>query len=183
MKRWIMAACAAAALFGAQAQAEERCGAELHMRSGETRAYFRDVLGACRRDGYCSAVVALPDRSGGGAAWAAQLRIARPLAGEPYQVEVAATTPMPASTPVPMKLVFARTQFALDAGATQSISGNEYRLADQTIADAVVQSAKAARNLRWTYQGEGGPATATFPLNGMTAALTWIDCMTAQPAH
>lgn len=181
MKRWLLALCAMAAAFGTQAQAEERCGAELHTRFGETRAYFRDVLAACRQDGYCSAVVALPDRSGAGAAWTAQLRIARPLAGEPYQVEVAATTPMPASSPLPMTLAFARTQHALAAADFQSTSTNEYRLADQATADAVVQSAKRARSLRWTYQSEVGPATATFPLNGMTAALTWIDCMTTQP--
>ena len=174
---WFAAIVAVGALLGGVANAEERCGATLHSRFGETRAYFRDTLAACRRDGYCSAVVALPDRTGGGAAYAAQLRVARRLAGEPYEVEFVAVTPMPSPTQGSMILTFPAEVNLANVIALKPQSANEFRITDQDVADDVVRRLKRARSARWTYTGEAGPHTANFPLRGMTAALTWIDCM------
>jgi hypothetical protein len=158
------------------AAAETTCGAAIHNRFGETRAYFRDVLAACRQDNYCSAVVALPDPSHQ-AAYAAQLRVARPHPAVDYQVEFVATTPMPAGGGAPMSLSIGADTVDLASAALNANSGNEFRVGDQGVADDIVNRLKAGRTARWTYQGENGPASATFPLRGMTAALSWIDCM------
>jgi hypothetical protein len=181
MRGWIAATAAAVAMLGAgEAAAEQVCGASVHSRFGETRAYFRDVLGACRPDGYCSAVVALADD--GGAAYRQQLRVARPTPAAAYQVEFVAVSPMPAADPRPMSLAFAGRKIDLtDAIGLTPQSGNEYRLSNQDVADDVVARLKRAREARWTYQSDAGASTAIFPLRGMTAALIWIDCMGARP--
>ena len=75
------------------ASAAQRCGATTHTTFGETRAYFQNSLGACRPDGYCSVVLALPAPAGE-AMYAQQFRIARPTPGAPYAVELVAATPM-----------------------------------------------------------------------------------------
>lgn len=81
MSRFLAATATVATLLSAgAAQAADRCGAQTHMRFGETRAYFGNTLAACRPDGYCSAVVAIADPSGQ-AAWRHQLRVARPSPG------------------------------------------------------------------------------------------------------
>ena len=177
MRHLIVAALATCGLATFPAHAEILCGVQTHSRYEETRSYFSDVLGACRPDGYCSAIVALKDKTGQ-AAWLQQLRVARPSAGAPYQVEVAATTPMPAATPTPMRFEIAGRAVAFaDLSKLKAIAGNEYRIADQPIADDVVKRLRAGRSMRWTYQSETGPARATFSLRGMSAALDWIDCM------
>lgn len=161
------------------AAADTVCGASTHARYGETRAYFRDVLGACRPDGYCSAVVALTDD--GGAQYRQQLRIARPTAGAPYQVEFVAVSPSAKDDPAPMSLAFSRRTIDLAGAFTRTQSTNEYRVTTQSMADDIVSNLKRSRQARWTYQSVAGPSTAAFPLNGLTAALTWIDCMGARP--
>jgi hypothetical protein len=167
-------------LGAGEAAADQVCGASVHSRFGETRAYFRDVLGACRPDGYCSAVVALTDD--GGAAYRQQLRVARPTPAAAYQVEFVAVSPMPAADPGPMSLAFAgRTINLADAIGPTPQSSNEYRLSSEDMADDVVARLKRAREVRWTYRSVAGASTATFPLRGMTAALAWIDCMGARP--
>lgn len=178
MRHLFAAMVAVSAMFGAAAQAETLCGATLHERSSETRAYFRDALAACRRGGYCSVVVALPDRTGGGAAYAQQLRIARPLAGAPYQVEFVAVAPMPSQTQPSMIITFpAEVNLAAVIALTPQ-SANEFRIADQAVANDVVTRLKRARSARWTYTSDNGqPHTAIFPLRGVTAALAWVDCM------
>jgi len=167
---------AALAMFGAGvASAEVRCGASTHERFGEKRAYFRDVLGACRPDGYCSAVVALTDD--GGAQYRQQLRVARTVAGAPYQVEFVAVSPMPTPEPTPTSLAFGQRTIDLGSALAQTQSMNEFRVSAQNLTDDIVANLKAARQAQWTYQSVAGPSTAVFPLNGMTAVLAWIDCM------
>jgi hypothetical protein len=176
----ILAAVSVLAAFGAgSAAAEPVCGATTHIRFGETRAYFQDVLAACRPTGYCSVVGEVADPTHA-AAFRQQLRVARPAPGAPYQVQFAATDPMPADDAAPMALAFAGTGFDLSDHFAATDSANEYRIADQMTADSVVGELKKARTVRWTYQSPAGPAAATFPLNGLTAALDWIDCMGAK---
>lgn len=174
--RTMLAAVSVVTALGAGGAAADQCGAQTHRRFGETRAYFQDVLAACRPDGYCSVVgeVADPTRQ---AAYRQQFRIARPAPGAPHQVQFAATDPMPADDAAPMALAFAATAFDVTNHFTTTGAVNEYRITDQPMTDSVVGELKKARTVRWTYQSPAGPAGATFPLNGLTAALAWIDCM------
>ena len=179
MREWIAAAALIMCAGGEAMAAEQVCGATVHSRFGETRAYFSDVLGACRPDGYCSAVVALKDD--GGAMYRQQLRVARPSPHAPYQVEFVAVSPMPADDAQPMTLAFGRRTLSLAGaiGPSAPNSANEYRVTSETVADDLVNRMKKAREAGWTYRSVAGPATARFPLRGMTAALTWIDCVGA----
>lgn len=180
--RVLAAAVALTAMATGAATAETRCGATLHQRYGETRAYFRDVLGACRPDGYCSAVVAIKDKDG--AAYLQQLRVAQPLAGEPWQVEFVAVSPTPAEPATPMSLRFGRDTVVLtDAISNVPNVMNEYRVSSQPVTDDIIARLKRGSTVDWTYRSVAGPSTATFPLRGMTAALDWIGCMTTQPPH
>lgn len=162
------------------AAAQEICGAKTHQRFGETRAYFRDVLAACRPDGFCSAVSAIADPAGQ-AAYRAQLRIARPQAGAPHQVEFTAVDPMPTVGPLgSITLRIGRAAFDFgDRDLEESGAVNSWTVADQAAADAIVA---AARTGRWASMGylmdsdKETIATVRFSLRGMTAALAWIDC-------
>jgi hypothetical protein len=161
-----------AVVLAMPAAAHDHCRAPgQHERFGEQRAYFQDVLAACRADGFCSAVVATKARDG--AQFAQQLRIARPSPREAYQVDFAAASPMPAA----LSSVDIRVgRLALNA-PTSAIAGNEFRIAERADIDAVVAAARKSRSLRWTYKTEDGIEAVSFGLRGMTAALTWIDCM------
>lgn len=174
MRRFLAAVSVATAMGAGGASADEVCGAVSHMRFGETRAYFQDVLAACRPDGYCSVVgeVADPTRQ---AAFRQQFRIARPAPGAPHEVQFAATEPMPVQGA--MELSFARTDFDLTNASAMTGAANEFRVTDRAMADQVVTELKRARTARWTYAAGTGPASATFPLNGLRDALAWIDCV------
>jgi len=175
MSRMLAATATVAALLSAgAAQAADRCGAETHMRFGETRAYFGNTLAACRPGGYCSVVVALPDPSGR-AAWRQQLRVARPSPGADYQVELAAADPMPVTGP----MNFTTPGQTVDPGpwlVPTSPGSNEYRVSDPILTRSLVSGLRRQRIARWDYQSVDGPAEAYFSLMGMTAALNWIDC-------
>jgi len=169
-----LAATAALLLSAGAGQAADRCGAATHMRFGETRAYFGDTLAACRPDGYCSAVVALPDPSGR-AAWRQQLRVARPGPGADYQIELAATNPMPVGGP----MNFTTPGQTVDPGpwlVPTPNTANEFRVSDPILTRSLVSGLRRQRIARWTYASADGPAEAYFSLRGMTAALDWIDC-------
>jgi hypothetical protein len=79
-----------------------------------------------------------------------------------------------------MQLSLARTTFDF-TDHRESLAANEYRVTDNAMAESMVAELKRARTARWTYASTSGAANATFPLNGLTAALKWIDCMGAQP--
>lgn len=159
------------------ASAAQRCGATTHTRFDETRAYFQNALGACRPDGYCSVVLALPAPAGE-AMYAQQLRIARPTPGAPYAVELVAATPMNAGDGQPMSVAFGRRPIDLAGKAPlQANNMNLFEITDSATIAAIVSGARRSATLRWTYQAETGPVTAWFALGGVTRALTWIDCM------
>ena len=179
MRKLLAAVSAMTALGAGGAMANPACGAETHRRFGETRAYFQDVLAACRPDGYCSLVgeIAEPSRS---AAYRQQFRVARPTPGAPYAVQFVGVTPMPLTPTGPMSLIFAARAFDLTPAVATTDSVNEYRVTSDETAGAIVAEMKSARSMRWIYEGEHGPASAVFPLNGLSAALEWIDCMGAE---
>ncbi len=161
-------------LSAGAAQAADRCGAQTHMRFGETRAYFGDTLAACRPDGYCSAVVALPDPSGQ-AVYRQQLRVARPSPGADHLVELVAANPMP----VAGSMRFTTPGQTVDPGpwlVPTSPGANEFRVSDPILTRSLVSGLRRQRIARWTYLSDGGPVEAYFSLRGMTAALNWIDC-------
>lgn len=159
------------------ASAAQRCGATVHERYGETRAYFQNTLGACRPDGFCSAVLALtlPDDQ---TAYAQQLRIARPTPGAPYTVTLTAVDPGPTPDGQPMLVAFGRRPIDL-SGKTELRDNviNEWHVTDRAAIEAIVSGARRSATMRWTYQSEAGPVPAWFALGGVTRALTWIDCM------
>ena len=174
MSRLLAATAAAALLTAGAVQAADRCGAATHMRFGETRAWFGNTLAACRPDGYCSVVVALPDPSGQ-AAWRQQLRVARPSPGADYLVELAAADPMP----VTGTMRFTTPGQTVDTGpwlVPTSPGSNEYRVSDPILTRSLVSGLRRQRIARWNYPSTDGPAEAYFSLMGMTAALNWIDC-------
>jgi hypothetical protein len=153
--------------------AHDHCpAAGRHEKFGEQRAYFQDALGACRADGFCSAVVA--NKSKDGAAWAEQLRIAAPAPGAAYAISLATTTASPA--PAATTQVRAGT-LSLQA-AVNATAGNEFTLTDTQQTAALVAAARASRSLRWTFTNDkGGLEAAEFSLRGMAKALDWIACM------
>lgn len=170
----LLAATAALLLSAGAVQAGDRCGAQTHMRFGETRAYFSDTLAACRPDGYCSAVVAIADPSGA-AAYRHQLRVARPSPGADHQVELVAVEPMPADG----AMRFTLPGQTVDPGpwlVPTSPGANEYRVSDPILTRSLVSGLRRQRIARWNYRSADGPAEAYFSLRGMTAALDWIDC-------
>lgn len=175
MSRLLAATTTAALLLAAgTAQAADRCGAETHMRFGETRAYFSDTLAACRPDGYCSAVVAIADPSGQ-AAYRHQLRVARPSPGADYLVELVAVEPMP----VAGVMRFTTPGQTVDPGpwlVPTSPGSNEFRVSDPILTRSLVSGLRRQSIARWNYPSADGPAEAYFSLRGMTAALDWIDC-------
>jgi hypothetical protein len=159
------------------ASAADMCGAQIHTRYGETRAYFGNALGACRPDGYCSAVLALTDPTGQGV-YAQQLRVALPAPGAPYTVELTAVTPMNAGDGQPMSLTVDTVRIDLPAAlAPAPVSINAFEITDPETVTAIVTTLKKSRTARWTYESETGPANAWFALGGLTEALEWIDCV------
>jgi hypothetical protein len=159
------------------ASAAGQCGSPVHSRFGETRAYFQNSLGACRPDGYCSVVLALPDPTGQ-AVYASQFRIARPAPGADHVVELVAVVPMNAGDGQPMSVTFGGRQIDLTGKAPlQTNNANLFEITDAATVDAIVSGAARAGTMRWTYQTETGPSTAWFALGGVTRALAWIDCM------
>ena len=166
------------------ASAAQQCGATTHTVYGETRAWFQNTLGACRPDGYCSAVLALPDATGD-AAFTQQLRIARPTPGAPYDVVLTAVIPSPTDDALPMSVAFGRHPLDLtDTVERRGNVANEWHVTGTENVEAMVRGAMRANTLRWTYQSQNGPTSAWFALGGVTRALAWIDCMaaTASPA-
>lgn len=161
-------------LSAGAAAAADRCGANTHMRYGETRAYFGDTLAACRRDGYCSVVVALADPSGN-AVYSQQLRVARPRPGADHVVELVAANPMP----VRGAMNFTMPGQTVDPGpwlVPTSPGANEFRVSDPILTRSLVSGLRRQRIARWNYRSVSGQAEAYFSLRGMTAALNWIDC-------
>ena len=159
------------------AEAAQQCGAAVHTRFDETRAYFDNSLGACRPDGYCSVVLALPDPSDQ-AVYAQQFRIARPTPGAAYVVELVAVTPMNVGDGQPMSIAFGSRRIDLTGKAPlQANNLNLFEITDPATVSAIVSGARRANGMRWTYQSEVGPAEAWFGLGGVTRALSWIDCM------
>lgn len=156
--------------------AKQICNAKIHQRFGETRSWFKDVLGTCRPNGYCSIVIILTDKQGDGYTYFQQLRIARPHYNAPYQVELVAADPLPKASGHKMLLTVNGTTFDLTNWHIQTDSSNEFRISKQAIANQIVMTMKQAKTAQWTYESVHGSITITFPLRGLNAALRWIDC-------
>jgi hypothetical protein len=178
MRVWSLATAVAILCVGtASVSAATACGSATFTRFGETRANFRDVLAACRPDGYCSALVGIADRTGQ-TAFLQQLRVARPSPNALYRIELAATTPMPSDAPTPMSLQLEGERLDIsNSQAPTSPGANEYRISDSALTTLLVDRFKHGGRVDWTYASNRKLATASFSLNGMMAALDWIDCM------
>jgi hypothetical protein len=175
MRLFLLLLAAIAAALPAAAKTE--CGAKTYLRYGETRAKFGDVLGACRPGGYCSVVSTRPAPPNL-AVYSAQMRIARPSAGAPFQLEFTGVVPMPRAAGTPMSLTVNGTTTDLTAAQAPTSPGtNEFRVSDQAVTDALVTTLTKAKTAKWVYEGETGPATAKFGVHGLPKAIAWIDCM------
>lgn len=175
-KFFAIAAIAAITAFAGTAEAAQVCGAQTHSRFGETRARFGAVLAACRPGGYCSAVSTIA--SEGGAAYAQQLRIARPRPGADHQVELTAVEPLPNRSTRGMRLTFLGQPMNLQRIARLTAnSANAFRITDDIAAKSIVSNARRQSVVRWTYASSNSTTDAYFSLVGMNRALNWIDCM------
>lgn len=180
MIRFTVPAAALLAAFASTASAAEVCGAATHVRYGETRAYFQDVLAACPKDRPCSFVSAQrnPQAPLGESH---TLRVLLPKAGAPLDLALVSVLDRvdPADAGV---LSWGAERLSLKGRmAVRDNVVNEYWLSD---ADADARRLiQQAREATWTYASlDGAPSTARFNLRGATRALAWMECMAKRPA-
>jgi uncharacterized membrane protein len=167
--------------------AEAAAAAAVHGRFGETRAFFRDWLAACRNDGSgtCSAVTYVrdPERPG---EFAAQLRVARPRPGTDFEIVF---TPSVRFTDLtrPMTLRVDDTpaiELAPGSGFGRAGGLNDYGIVDPAIVDALIPRMKYGARLRVDTVDEAGQlARFQFSLMGLTDALRFIDDQRARNAE
>lgn len=178
MKRTLAAGAALAAALGAGAAADETCGAQTHMRWGETRAYHGDWLASCRADGSCVAVThRMDDRAPIG--WSHQARLTRASDAAPTELSFVAVTNY-ADPAQGFIIEVGAHSTEIGAGIDSPGAVNEYRISDPAVAAPIIAQMRAGRFLTWFYisETEQIPASpAEFSLRGVTAALDWIDCM------
>jgi hypothetical protein len=180
-------AATALALWGVLGQgaanAGQICGAQTHMRFGETRAYFQDILAACQPGGKCSLISQAADRTLP-AGFAQQMRVEYERAAlQTPRLSFVAVQPM-ADLSRPTALRLGRTQVDLSGkiGAVGNVA-NEYVITDPAEADGLTTRLLRGRGSAvWTYHGEGeATATrATFGLRGLARARAWAACMLAR---
>ena len=116
-----------------------------------------------------------------GVAWDSQMRI-RPTDQGGYRVSMGATTPMPSSEPVGMRLNFANSSFWFDSPTMwENEASNEFELTHPATNSALVTLLKSGKDVEWVYptlnESEHGAHKTSFSLRGVTKALNWIGCM------
>ena len=145
-------------------------------QDGETRKYFRDWLGACRADGYCSAIAYMNPNPGDGRVADAWLRIGR-HAQEIYweisftPIKVVANPTMPFTV-----LVDGKGETFIGPGEIAPFGAiNDFFLLGAK-AQSVMDQFMPGKATEITFTDEtGATGKANFSLDGLTAALIWID--------
>lgn len=144
--------------------------------AAETRRYFDDWLGACRDDGYCSAIAYVNPNPGDGRVADYWFRIGR-HAQETYW-ELSFTPILVMADPAaPMTLAVddKPEPFTPPAEVAAYGSINDFFFLGGG-AQAVMDRMMPGRRLDVRFTDDtGAPRLATFSLNGLTAALIWID--------
>ena len=169
--------------WAGSASAAAQCGARVQMRYGETRVIFDHAIGACRSDGFCSAVVIMPAPTDD-VVEGDHIRIARETPGAPYTVELAASGPFSAGDGQPMSLAFGRQVIDLAGKAPlRDNFQNVYTITDPATVASIVAGARRSSTARWSYRTDQGRASVWMALGGLNRALAWVDCMSgARPA-
>ncbi len=144
-------------------------------QQAETRRYFGDWLGACRPDGYCSAISYVNPNADGRAAdyW---FRIGRHAEGLYWEISFTPIVVMAAPT-APFTLSVDGTPEAFTGASEVAAYGsiNDFFLLGKK-AQAVMDRLMPGKSLQVAFTDEAGvPTTTRFSLNGLTAALIWID--------
>lgn len=142
----------------------------------ENRRYFQDWLSACRSDGYCSALAYDNTESTAGVDADYILRVGRQSDGLYWEISFTTVLTMPGPNET-FDVTVDATLFIFappyDAGAYGSIS--DFFFLNQP-AQALFDAMGPGEKLRVSFRDESGQSqTAAFSLNGLTAALLWID--------
>lgn len=145
-------------------------------QEGETRKYFRDWLAVCQADGYCSAVAYMNPNPGDGRVADAWLRIGR-HAQEIYwevsftPIKVMANPAMPFTI-----LIDGKGETFTGAGEIAPYGAiNDFFLLGPK-AQSVMDQLMPGTAAEITFTDEtGATSKANFSLDGLTAALIWID--------
>lgn len=145
---------------------------------GEDRAYFRDWLGACRQDGYCSAniYVASADNP-----IAYHVRIGRAVYGMDYELKfVMAEHMLAPNSPLTLR-VDGKELAKLEAGDDMGwyLEGNvvnEYVVGTSRANLELIPALIAGSRLHLEWQDQQGqPSQQSYSLLGLTRALCWMN--------
>ncbi len=142
----------------------------------ETRKYFRDWLAVCQADGYCSAVAYMNPNPGDGSVADAWLRVGR-HAQETYwevsftPIKVMANPAMPFTV-----LVDGKGEAFTGAGEIAPYGAiNDFFLLGPKV-QSVMDQLMPGSAVEVTFTDDtGATSKANFSLEGLTAALIWID--------
>lgn len=146
---------------------------------GEDRAYFRDWLASCGEGGVCSALTYI---GADGDFFDASVRVRSPRPGADF--ELVLVGPYDGLAPNPsMTLTIDRFDpIPLEAGADlgwanePGDAANEYRVSQSVANLTAIPQLKRGYWLTATWpRADGGEETMRFSLNGLQAALLWMD--------
>ncbi|HAT85866.1 MAG TPA: hypothetical protein DCS30_07920 [Rhizobiales bacterium] len=145
---------------------------------GEDRAYFRDWLGACRQDGYCSAniYVASSDNP-----IAYHVRIGRAHFGMDYELKFVMAEHMLAPNSPLALAVDGKKLAKLEAGDDmgwylEDNVANEYVVGTSRANLELIPALIAGSRLHLEWQDQQGqPSQQSYSLIGLTRALCWLD--------
>lgn len=178
-----LAAAFATLLGGAAALSTAPAAAQtgLHQKYGETRAYFRDVLAACRPGGYCSVLSyngAGPDAAGVDADYI--FRVGSAATGLDYELIFTGVASYVAEESPITVIIDGRKIAVLEPGAdlgwSVSQSVNEYGFSQSVGNLTVLPAMKAGRFMTLAFRDQQGrDRSVRFSLRGVTAALRWIE--------
>ena len=153
-----------------------------YKKFGETRAYFRDWLAACRPGGYCSVLSyngAGPDAAGVDADYI--LRVASSSAGAALQVEFTGVAAYVGDqSPITLSIDGAPigTLQPQQDGGWRRVPNvvNEYVFSPDAADGRLVDRMKAGAGIRVAFvDNSGAKRDVAFSLIGLTAALSWIE--------
>jgi hypothetical protein len=145
---------------------------------GEDRAYFRDWLGACRKDGYCSAniYVASSDNP-----IAYHVRVGRALFGMDYELKFVMAEHMLAPNSPLTLTVDGKPLATLKSGDDMGwyLVGNvanEYVVGTSRANLELIPALIAGSRLHLEWQDQQGqPSQQSYSLLGLTRALCWMN--------
>jgi hypothetical protein len=152
------------------------CAPVLAQGEGETRRYFKDWLAACRPDFYCSATAYQNPNPGDGRVADYVLRVGRHAEEIYWELSFSTVVAMgDASAPFVVAVDAEPTEFsgAQEVAAYGSI--NDFFLIGPK-AQAVMDQLAPGHELTVGFTDDtGAKQRAQFSLEGLTAALIWID--------